>query len=61
MIRACCEVQQVSGLPSTRQDLPSELSRVELTLEESRKIRGRTAVERKDEVLDPGVFSDETS
>lgn len=29
----CCDVQHVSGLPSVRYFLPTDLSRVELTLE----------------------------
>lgn len=31
----CCDVQHVSGLPSTRHFLPTDLSKVELTLHRS--------------------------
>jgi hypothetical protein len=61
MIRACWEVQQVSGLPSTRQDLPRELSNVELTLEETGAIREIEQQWIGDEVLYSGVRGDQTS
>jgi hypothetical protein len=32
VLRTCCEVQHVSGLPSVKYFLPTDLSRVELTL-----------------------------